>query len=66
MNKIFTLNEYNWLLKKEQELLISSTSVNHEGEHVPSKERIKNILDFSKAYSCKKSKIAGYLETVLN
>ncbi len=66
MNKIFTQDEYNWLLKEEQELLSSSVAECDEAELVPRNDCIKNILDFSKAYSCSKSESIGCIETILN
>lgn len=66
MDKIITQNEYIKLLKEEQELLISYSSVHNNTEHIPTDNTIKNILDFSKAYSCRKSSSEGYIEMVLN
>ena len=66
MNKIITQDEYMRLLNEEQELLNSYSSVHNDTEHIPAENTIKNILAFSKAYSCKKSASTGYIETVLN
>jgi len=66
MNKIITHNEYIHLLIKEQDLFKSISSVQHISQENPSDDTVNNILNFSKAYSCRKSASGGYIEEVLN
>lgn len=65
MNRTITRNEYMQILKEEKELL-GSTSYEANIQSTPSDYAVNNILNFSKAYSCKSSRTVGTIEHVLN
>ena len=65
MNKTFTQNEYMRIIEQEKELL-GSVSFDAEIQSNPSNNTVNNILNFSKAFSSRKSATVGNIEHVLN
>jgi len=65
MNKTFTRNEYMRIIEAEKELL-GSSATDAKIQSDPSNNTVYNIMDFSKAYSCRSSETVGNIEHVLN
>ncbi len=65
MDKTITRNEYMRIIEEEKELL-GSASCDANVQSNPSNNTINNILNFSKAYSCRNSESVGNIENVLN
>jgi hypothetical protein len=65
MNKTATLEELTSFTQTEQVLLKNLNLVN-EVEVKPSKKSVEFILNYSKCYSSRKSKLIKSINTVLN
>lgn len=65
MSKTTSLDELSSFSKNEQKIL-QELGLKPNKEEVPSKKSIDFILNFSKAYSVRKSKMMGNVESLLN
>ena len=65
MNNTFTQNEYMRIIEAEKELL-GSASDDAKIQSQPSNNTVNNIMDFSKAHSCRSSETVGNIEHILN
>ncbi len=69
MSEPLPYEELSNFTKKEKDM-ITTLGLNYDGieneKMKPSKNTIQNILNFSKAHSCRKSKILDTIEMVLN
>jgi hypothetical protein len=69
MDKSLPLNELSNFTQKEKDMITTLGLVSNEMEHdrmKPSKQTVQNILNYSKAHSCRKSKILNQIEMILN
>ncbi|MBL4753470.1 MAG: hypothetical protein JKY52_07750 [Flavobacteriales bacterium] len=65
MNNTFTRNEYMRIIEAEKELLGSAAN-DAKIQSNPSISTVYNIMDFSKAHSCRSSDTIGNIEHILN